>query len=138
MLSSHIDDFARSFLLDNRLAALACAAAETVTAEDIIHLAAEAQALHMLAALYCHDLTTIEAYKKLWQVIHEFLEETCQIWSDVLPDGELISAHRALLIRLRDTAADRVAFYCVSTSERSIYRHAKVDEGSRLASLCAD
>jgi hypothetical protein len=123
MLPSHIADFARSFLCDNRLAALACEAGEVISSEDIIDLAAEARALHMTVTLHCRGLDYIESHRKLWIKAHEFYEAACEIWGHVVPPDELIASHRRLLEHLRDVSADRMEFY--SDVDRTAYRRRK-------------
>lgn len=128
MLPSHIDDFARGCLTDNQMAALSLGAGETVGLEEVVHLGAEAQAVHMLVALSCRILERIEQCKRLWTKAYEFYDAACQIWAQAPQDGELLATHRALLTHLRETAHDRVEFYAVSPAERSNYCSRKVDE----------
>jgi len=128
MLPSHIEDFARGCLADNRLAVLALDAGEVVGPEDVIHQASEAQAIHMLLTLHCRSLSHIEECKKLWKTALTFYDAACKIWALAPQDGKLLASHRHLLAHLHETARDRVEFYTLSPTERSNYRAAKVEE----------
>jgi hypothetical protein len=107
MLPSHIEDFARSFLCDNRLAALSCEAGEVIPPRDIIDLAAQVQSFYFALHLHSHSLEEIREHRELWLEAAKFFEAACRIWSDAPLDGELLSFHRALLVHLREVSADR-------------------------------
>ena len=128
MLPSHIEDFARSFLCDNRLVALACEAGETVNSEDIIDLAAEARALHMTLTLHCRGLDKVSEYHALWLKAAEFFQTAGQIWAEVPADGELLVYHRTLLVHLHEVCADRVQLYSICAADRLVYRAAKEEK----------
>jgi hypothetical protein len=55
-LSEHLEDFVRSCLCDNQLAAMSVAEGAAPTVEEIVQLIAEARAIYLLAALHCQDL----------------------------------------------------------------------------------
>ena len=106
---------------------MALEAGEAIAPADVIHLAAEAKALHMTIALQCRGLETVEQYKTLWSAAHEFFDAACRIWADAPLDGELLASHRALLEHLRETAHDQVEFYTLTSADRSTYRIRKIE-----------
>jgi len=128
MLPSHIEDFARSFLCDNRLAALACEAGEVISSEDIIDLAAQVQGFYFALHLHCQGLNEIRQYRKLWLEAARFFESACGIWAEVPADGELLVYHRALLVHLHEVCADRVQLYSICAADRLVYRSAKEEK----------
>jgi len=123
-----IEDFARSFLCDNRLAALACQAGEVINSEDIIDLAAEARALHMTLTLYCRGLDKVSECRELWLKAAEFFQAASKVWLNVPCDGELLSYHRALLVHLHEVSVDRVQLYSICAADRLVYRSAKEEK----------
>jgi hypothetical protein len=131
MLPRHIEDFARSFLADNRLAALACEAGEVIPPREVIELSAQVQGLYFALHLHCQGLEEIRQYQKLWLEAAKFYESACGIWAEVPLDGELLFYHRALLVHLRDLCADRAQLYSVCAADRALYRSRKEESGPR-------
>jgi hypothetical protein len=127
MLPSHIEDFARGCLVDNRLAAMSLEAHEVIAPALVIQLAAEAQALYMTVALACRNFERPLEYRLLWVGAHEFFDAACRIWADAPLDGELLASHRALLEHLRETSRDQVEFYTLTPGDRFAYQTRKVD-----------
>src|SRR6266478_2106525 len=98
MLPSHIEDFARSFLSDNRLAALSCEAGEVIPLRDVIDLAAQVQGFYFALHLHCQGLEEIRQYRAAWLQVAEFFAAAGRIWLNTcLATGKLLSYHRALL-----------------------------------------
>jgi hypothetical protein len=125
-------DFAPSVCLDNALLREDIARGEAVPIDEILSLAAAAQAIYLTATIESRDLNSVAQCHELWSQVTKMFDELCRAWTDVRTDCEQIRWLLARLRRYRDLSLDRVSIYEVTTSQR--LRHAKtrgdVDLGS--------
>jgi hypothetical protein len=135
MLPAYIEDFVRECLADNRLAVLSLEAGHAIALEEVIHLASEAQALHMTIALQCRNLEAIKQYRMLWCTLEQFFDAVIGIWANAPQEGELLASHRHLLEHLRATARDQVEFYTITSGDRAGYRIRSVGDTKLLRGL---
>lgn len=113
-LSEHLEDFLRSTLCDNHLAAMALADGTPPAVDEVMRLAGQAQAVYMLSTLHCQSLPDrVASHQALWQQVHEFYQNAVQIWTDVPQDGELLTSYRHELEALQSVASDRCELYAI-------------------------
>jgi hypothetical protein len=123
-LSEHLEDFLRSSLCDNRLSALALAEGTSPTVEEVLQLAAQAQAVYMLSTISCQSLPDrVAAHQALWKQVYEFYRNAVEIWVDVPQDGELLTTYRYELAALQSVASDRCDLYQIDDSDRRVGRY---------------
>jgi hypothetical protein len=115
---SELQTFASEALFDQKTAALAVEAGDTLSLQTAIELGAQTEAIYVLTSLEGRGLDFIEQHRLLWQKAAQFFEDAIAIWQTVPTDGELLNAHLQLLTELCALSRDRVEFYSVSESER--------------------
>jgi hypothetical protein len=98
------------------------AAGQKLSAETVVQLSAETEAVYMLASLEGRGLDLIKQHRELWKRTSEFFDAAVAIWEGVPPDGELVSVHRRELKRLAEIAKDRVLFYSIDGERRDYMR----------------
>jgi hypothetical protein len=122
MLPFHPEEFGLSVRIDNGLAAYRVSNGETIGLSEIVQLMAAGRCLFDLATLAAREMTRVRDCLMLWSSMVAQFTEMCQAWESVPPNGELIGAYRAELIRLRGLCEDRREMFVVTSKER--LRHA--------------
>jgi hypothetical protein len=120
-------DFAPSVCLDNALLREDIARGEAVPIDEILSLAAAAQAIYLTATIESRELDGITQCHKLWADVAKLFDELCAPWTDVKTDEEQIQWLLARLRRYRDLALDRVSIYEVTTSQRVAHSRTRAD-----------
>jgi hypothetical protein len=97
---------------------------EAVPIDEILSLAAAAQAIYLTATIESRDLDSVAKCHELWCRVTKMFDELCRAWTDVKTDLEQIRWLLARLCRYRDLAQDHAEIYEVTTSQRR--RHTKI------------
>jgi hypothetical protein len=116
-----VQQFALGFAADNQLLAENVANGAPVALSEIVELAAGARSLYNLATLASREYGRVHQCYALWTETRDQFETLCRAWTEVPPDGELVSWHRSQLERLRELAADRCELYLINESERLMH-----------------
>jgi hypothetical protein len=115
-------DFRDDIVLDNSLLRADIARGEPVPIDEVLSLAAMAQAIYISSTLHSRELGRVQDCLELWREAAQLFDELCDSWANTDSNDPQIRWLLRRLSHFRGLSEERVELYTVSKQQR--LRHA--------------